>query len=231
MADGVQAGDELDIPEAQVFQAPVCLFGMTGAVPGDHAQGIVVHGVLIQKDFGGEHPLPGAVSLRIHPVGLMSLPEAIHRKAHQEALRFQKLCPILIEQRAVGLNGKADPHFGWAVLLYFFRKMPEIRKTGHGGLPALKGKADCTIGVHRLKNLPDQLVRQFFLHNTHAALCSVLGFILIKAVFTPEITQTGSRFDQQIYIFHLEILLPALFSAPKNCYLEGRCGNTPWLSL
>ena len=124
----------------------------------------------------------------------MHAPKPIQRQPNQEALLFQKSGPLLIQQGAVGLDGIVNGNTRRPVPPHCLRKIPEVGKPRNRRLSALKREAHHAVRVHGFKHLPDQQIGNFLFHDTHAVLCPVLRLVLIKAISTPQIAQTGSGF-------------------------------------
>ena len=145
----------------------------------------------------GQNTVPGSFAGCVHPVSIMDCLISVKGKAHQEALLFEKFCPVIVDRKAVGLNGMSDGYLLGAVLRFQRQEGTEEIQTDQGRLAALKGKLNKSAGIHCRKGGPDQGSGCVLGHHSHALYFPDIGDIVVKTIAAPHVAQTGCRLDQK----------------------------------
>ncbi len=102
--------DELDEPRAEVVAeervdlAPVVAVGRV-----DRGQRVPLHPVPTEHVQPAQHPVEGGLAALVDAVGVVHVAGSVHRDADQEVVRVQEVAPLVVEERAVGLDGVEDP--------------------------------------------------------------------------------------------------------------------------
>ena len=163
-------GDELDPLRAQLVAKEAVDRPSVMLVGGiDGTQDVEIDLVTAQRLPALHHQIEGALAATVQPVGVVQLARAVHTQADQKVVLLEEAAPVVIQQKAVGLEGVFDRLAGLAVLLDQLDRMLKKFKFHQRRLAALPGHRDvghavrfeqlADVGLERGRRHPAPVVR------------------------------------------------------------------------
>ena len=203
----VQTGDKLKVAAAHVFQVLIDRLPPSARRAGDHTKQVKIDLLFLQQPHRPLYDGPGAFSLGINPVCIVKLPHPVHRNSHKEAVIPEKICPFLVDQHPIGLNGVFHQQSGACIFsLKRNELLIEFQPPQHWFAP-LKGKADPPL--RQRHSLLHQLLQRLLGHKSHVRDFPQGSDILIETIPTAQIATAGGRFNQNRNSVHL-LALPSV---------------------
>ena len=117
VADLLDDGHELHVAAAQRFEKAVYLPSAAFAVAVDGGHGVEFDAVPSEPLHGGRHPCEGGAPALVAAAAVVDRRGAVERDAYQEAVVAQERAPVVVQQRAVGLQCVFDAFAAGMALL------------------------------------------------------------------------------------------------------------------
>ena len=132
----------------------------------------------------------------VHALGVVDVRRTIHGEADQEPVLGEESRPLLVEQRAVRLDGVLDDLARSAVAIHELQEAAEEVEAHEGGLATLPGDGHPLRAV-RLQQLPHVLLQDAVVHAEGAA--RVEGLLgEEEAVRAVEVADGAAGLDQHV---------------------------------
>ena len=136
-------GDELDEPRLQGVPEKVVHLQWMGGIHGMHrAENISVHIMLLQQVPPAPHLVEASLSAFIDPVGVVHFSRSIQAQADEEVVLFEERAPVVVKQRAVGLQGVGHPLARPFVFINQFNRALEEIQAHQAWFSSLPGHTD-----------------------------------------------------------------------------------------
>jgi hypothetical protein len=97
-------------------------------------------------------------------MGIMQVLGAVDADADQVIIFLEKLAPLIVEQRAIGLHGVLKSHPRFTIFFLVFDGFPKKIETHYRGFTALPGYGDFLRTV-RFDQLLDVIFKHFICHS------------------------------------------------------------------
>ena len=193
IAKRAQARDKLKISEALFFEKVIDPVDIARRVPGDYRQDIKIHLMGLQRAGSRKDALKAIFAIRPH-AKFVPRPVAVQTQADEEMILAKELRPRVIHQHAVGLQAEKYWTFAGIFQPDIFYEIAKIFLPCNQGFAALKGESDL-LSARKCQRLIDQAVRRLLRHASGVGHIAVLGHIVVKAVFTPQVAHPGGWFN------------------------------------
>ena len=166
----------------------------------DRAQDVARDIVAAQQLPAPHHPVKRTSTKTIDPVTVMQCARAVDAQANKKSVLLQKLAPVFVDQRAIGLDAVLDSLARSAVLLDQLNRVREERQLHQRWLAALPGHLNLRRCV-RFQQLADVGLQRLVRH----VLASVRIQRLLgqeKAVAAVDIAARSAGFCQHVKARH-----------------------------
>ena len=192
-AHALHDGDELQVSgpqvvaEVAVHLLPVLLVGGV-----DRAQDVRLHARAGEGLPAAHNHRVGAAPTTVNPVGVVQGSGTVDGHAHEEAMVGEKTCPLVGDQRAIGLQGVTHALGGATIALAQLDEALKKVQAAQGWLPALPQHRDLAVGA-RLQERLDVALQGLLGHGLSGSVVQqLLG--QEKAILTVQIAGGPRRF-------------------------------------
>jgi len=185
--------NELDKAYTKSLQEPVNLFSLAAIGAVYCRQYIVFNLMMLKYPQTSHHRIKGRTPRAIDSVSVMYIPRSVETNPDKKIIVSQKLAPIVVKKRSVGLQRIRDPHALRRILLLKRDYPSEVVHSKHCWLPALPRKVHFgpTRFGRRFDHLTDigieNIVRhtKFFLIRKHFFLLEIIAIFAVNIAPRP----------------------------------------------
>ena len=200
-------GDELQVLAADLLEKAINLLCIVGILAIDNSQGIELNAVLFQNPKSAHYVRMGWLPSLVDSISIMQLFRTVYGKTDEKFIRRQELAPLVIKQRAVGLEAIVDP-LAICVFVLQFDDVLEKWYAEQCGLAALPCKTYFLARL-RLDVLADVGVEHGFAHAKLPPLFRVEILLLeVVTVGAVEVADGPMRLGHDMYWLHSQCPVP-----------------------
>jgi hypothetical protein len=163
----------------------------------EHTQNIARDSMLAQEFIAVHYLAVGGLPSLGKAVAVVHLLWAVQADSYGETLSGKKTTPVLINERAIGLNPVDDLTVRGPMLALQFNDLMKVLQTQQGGFPAVPGKTDHWIRGG-LNVLNDVLFQDIIRHAKGLLIRVEALFFQVVTVVTIEVTDGANRFSKNL---------------------------------
>src|SRR5690606_7050022 len=130
----------------------------------EKAENVEFHFVLAEKLYPCHHPAESRSALLVYPVAVVQLFWAVETDSHEKVLFVKKFTPLVIQERAVSLEGVAHHNSGRSIFFLQLHSLAEKVQAHEGRLSPLPGKLYASSSPICFEILSGKLLQHFLAH-------------------------------------------------------------------